>query len=85
VVSEGDLPGTRNGAAAGQAGIRNRLVVERKERVVTSACLAEMKPEMEWILVTSSASSKERSGRIDTILRGRGLRFGGVSAYPACC
>jgi transposase len=40
---------------------------ERKGRVVTSAALAGSRPEMEWILVHSSASSKESGGRIVTI------------------
>src|SRR5438067_5956312 len=40
---------------------------ERKGRVVTSAALAGRRPEIEWILVHSSASSKERGGRIVAI------------------
>src|SRR5712691_8299673 len=40
---------------------------ERKGRVVTSAALAGKRPEMEWILVHSNASSKERGGRMLTI------------------
>jgi hypothetical protein len=40
---------------------------ERKGRVVTRAALAGSKPLIEWILVHSSASSKESGGRIVTI------------------
>jgi len=42
---------------------------ERKGRVVTSTALAVSRPEVEWILVYSSASSKERGGRM--VARGR--------------
>jgi hypothetical protein len=42
---------------------------ERKGRVVSRAALAGRRPEMEWILVHSRASSKERGGRM--VARGR--------------
>jgi hypothetical protein len=40
---------------------------ERKGRVVTCAALAGSRPLIEWILVHSSASSKESGGRMVTI------------------
>jgi hypothetical protein len=59
MLGQAHLPRPGNEAAANEAGVGDG-VVERAER-------AGSKPLIEWILVHSSASSKESGGRIVTI------------------
>ena len=51
----------------GGKGVKDIRTTERNGRVVIRVARAGSKPEIEWILVHSNASSKERGGRMVAI------------------